>query len=91
MLFIGHFDIVLVMVVFDVVQEAGSTKRESILLRKGWIEGFPQRRKASDRRHVKKSGCQHPTRQLNVLVEPSQKYRDANNMQGLTRWAYLDT
>lgn len=42
MLFIGHFDGVLVVVIFDVILKAGPTKREGILRRKGGAEDFPQ-------------------------------------------------
>lgn len=88
---VGRFDRVLVVVVFDVVQKVGPTKRESVLRRKGWIEGFPKGESPVIAATSKKVGVNIPQGIWNALVEPSQKYRDASNMQGLTRWAYLDT
>lgn len=42
-LFIRHFDKIFVVMVFDVIQEAGPTKCEGILSQQSWVEGFPQR------------------------------------------------
>lgn len=85
MLLVGHFDKILVLVVFDVVQKAGPTKREGVLRRKVGSKTSPKVERPVISATLKRVGANIPQGNWNVLVEPSQKYRDANNMQGFTR------